>query len=67
MLPTTDYTAGISPFVTVFGQMGLDWMGDLIQAVLIVAAMSSLNSGPVLHRPGAAQPRHVQAGAEASP
>jgi L-asparagine permease len=45
MLPTTDYKAGISPFVTVFGRMGLDWMGSLIQAVLIVAAMSSLNSG----------------------
>jgi L-asparagine permease len=25
--------------------MGLNWMGDVIQAVLIVAAMSSLNSG----------------------
>ncbi len=45
MLPTTDYKAGISPFVTVFGRMGLDWMGDLIQVVLIIAAMSSLNSG----------------------
>ncbi len=45
MLPTTDYTAGESPFVTVFGAMGLNWMGALIQAVLIVAAMSSLNSG----------------------
>ena len=45
MLPTTEYTAGISPFVTVFERLGLDWMGDLIQAVLIVAAMSSLNAG----------------------
>ncbi len=45
MLPTTEYKAGISPFVTVFGRMGLDWMGNLIQVVLIVAAMSSLNSG----------------------
>lgn len=45
MLPTSDYKAGISPFVTVFGRMGLDWMGSVIQAVLIVAAMSSLNSG----------------------
>ena len=45
MLPTTEYTAGTSPFVTVFERLGLDWMGDLIQAVLIVAAMSSLNSG----------------------
>lgn len=45
MLPTSEYKAGISPFVTVFGRMGLDWMGNVIQAVLIVAAMSSLNSG----------------------
>ncbi len=45
MLPTTEYKSGISPFVTVFGRMGLDWMGTLIQGVLIVAAMSSLNSG----------------------
>ncbi|GAB3588473.1 amino acid permease [Calidifontibacter terrae] len=45
MLPTKEYKAGISPFVTVFGRMGLSWMGDLIQVVLIIAAMSSLNSG----------------------
>jgi len=45
MLPTTEYTAGTSPFVTVFERLGLSWMGTLIQAVLIVAAMSSLNSG----------------------
>lgn len=45
MLPTSEYRAGTSPFVTVFGAMGLSWMGDVIQAVLIVAAMSSLNSG----------------------
>ncbi len=45
MLPTSSYSAGTSPFVTIFGAMGMDWMGDVIQAVLIVAAMSSLNSG----------------------
>lgn len=45
MLPTTEYTADTSPFVTVFGRMGLGWMADVIQAVLIIAAMSSLNSG----------------------
>src|SRR6185312_307263 len=45
MLPTTEYKSGISPFVTVFGRMGLDWMGTLIQIVLIIAAMSSLNAG----------------------
>ncbi len=45
MLPTTDYKSGTSPFVTVFGRLGLGWMADLIQVVLIIAAMSSLNSG----------------------
>ncbi|HEY1970066.1 MAG TPA: amino acid permease [Pseudonocardia sp.] len=45
MLPTSDFKSGTSPFVTVFDRMGLDWMGALIQIVLIVAAMSSLNSG----------------------
>ncbi|GAA5173163.1 amino acid permease [Pseudonocardia eucalypti] len=45
MLPTTEFKSGTSPFVTVFDRMGLNWMGALIQIVLIVAAMSSLNSG----------------------
>lgn len=45
MLPTSEYTSGTSPFVTVFSRLGLDWMGHVIQGVLIVAAMSSLNSG----------------------
>lgn len=45
MLPTSEYTAGTSPFVTVFDRMGLNWMAALIQAILIIAAMSSLNSG----------------------
>jgi L-asparagine permease len=45
MLPTDQYTAGTSPFVTVFEKLGLTWMSTVIQAILIVAAMSSLNSG----------------------
>jgi L-asparagine permease len=45
MLPTQEYIPGISPFVTVFERMGLTWMSQVIQAILIVAAMSSLNSG----------------------
>jgi L-asparagine permease len=45
MLPTTEFKSGTSPFVTVFDRMGLGWMATLIQIVLIVAAMSSLNSG----------------------
>jgi L-asparagine permease len=45
MLPTTEYKSGTSPFVTVFDRLGLTWMSTLIQIVLIVAAMSSLNAG----------------------
>jgi L-asparagine permease len=45
ILPTTEYTSGTSPFVTVFEKLGMTWMSALIQAILIVAAMSSLNSG----------------------
>lgn len=45
MLPTDDYKAGTSPFVTVFERLGFGWMSAVIQAILIVAAMSSLNSG----------------------
>ncbi|HEY9415731.1 MAG TPA: amino acid permease [Pseudonocardia sp.] len=45
MLPTSEFKSGTSPFVTVFDRMGLGWMATLIQIVLIVAAMSSLNSG----------------------
>jgi L-asparagine permease len=45
MLPTSEYKAGISPFVTIFDRLGLGWMGTAIQVVLIIAALSSLNSG----------------------
>jgi L-asparagine permease len=45
ILPTSEFTPGISPFVTVFGRMGMPWMANVIQAILIVVAMSSLNSG----------------------
>ncbi|MEP9391509.1 amino acid permease [Gordonia sp. VNQ95] len=50
MLPTSEYGTNAagdveSPFVTVFSRLGMGWMGGVINAVLIVAAMSSLNSG----------------------
>ncbi|WP_051092836.1 amino acid permease [Jongsikchunia kroppenstedtii] len=47
MLPTSTYSAdgSESPFVTVFSKLGMGWMADVINLVLIVAAMSSLNSG----------------------
>jgi L-asparagine transporter-like permease len=34
MLPTSPYVPGISPFVTVFGAMGVSWMEGLVQGVL---------------------------------
>src|SRR3954452_7107612 len=45
MLPTSEYKSGTSPFVTIFDRLGLNWIGAIIQGVLIVAALSSLNSG----------------------
>jgi len=45
MLPTGDYKSGTSPFVSVFDRLGFHAIGDVVQAILIVAAMSSLNSG----------------------
>ena len=45
MLPTNEYQAGTSPFVTVFERLGLGWISTVIQVVLIIAALSSLNSG----------------------
>jgi L-asparagine permease len=45
LLPSDQYKAGVSPFVTVFGQMGLGWMGDVMNMIVITAALSSCNSG----------------------
>ena len=45
LLPSDQYVAGTSPFVTVFGQMGLPWMGDVMNMIVITAALSSCNSG----------------------
>lgn len=45
MLPTSEYKSGTSPFVTVFERLGITWMSTVIQGILIVAALSSLNSG----------------------
>ena len=45
LLPSDQYKAGTSPFVTVFGQMGLAWMGDVMNMIVITAALSSCNSG----------------------
>jgi len=45
LLPSDQYKAGTSPFVTVFGQMGLGWVGDVMNMIVITAALSSCNSG----------------------
>ena len=45
MLPTGEYKEGTSPFVSIFSAMGLGWIGDVVNGILIVAALSSLNSG----------------------
>ena len=45
------YSAGQSPFVTVLSKIGVPAAGDVMNLVVLTAAMSSLNSGPVLHRP----------------
>ncbi|GAA0413451.1 L-asparagine permease [Acrocarpospora corrugata] len=45
VLPWTAYKAGESPFVTVFSHLGVAGAGDIMNLVVITAAMSSCNSG----------------------
>ncbi|MFC8303237.1 amino acid permease [Specibacter sp. NPDC057265] len=45
LMPSENYKAGESPFVTVFAAMGLDWVGSAMNFVVIAAALSSCNSG----------------------
>ncbi|GAA3703110.1 L-asparagine permease [Zhihengliuella alba] len=45
LLPHDAYSAGESPFVTVFSQIGASWIGDAMNIVVITAALSSCNSG----------------------
>ncbi|GAB1817454.1 amino acid permease [Herbidospora sp. RD11066] len=45
VLPWTSYSAGESPFVTVFTQLGAPWAGDVMNLIVITAALSSCNSG----------------------
>ncbi|WP_042423186.1 amino acid permease [Streptacidiphilus anmyonensis] len=45
LLPWTAYSAGESPFVTVFSKLGVPGIGGIMNAVVLTAAMSSLNSG----------------------
>jgi len=45
ILPISSYTPDISPFVTIFRALGFGWIGNAMNAILIVAVLSSVNSG----------------------
>ncbi|GAA5052755.1 L-asparagine permease [Thermocatellispora tengchongensis] len=45
VLPWTAYAAGESPFVTVFSRLGVPAAGDVMNLIVITAALSSCNSG----------------------
>ncbi len=45
VLPYTAYDANESPFVTFFSGIGIPHAGDVIQVVVLTAALSSLNAG----------------------
>ncbi|WP_406005706.1 amino acid permease [Streptomyces sp. NBC_00637] len=45
LLPGSAYTADESPFVTVLSKIGVSGAGDVMNLVVLTAAMSSLNSG----------------------
>jgi L-asparagine permease len=45
VLPYTAYTGGSSPFVTFYYRIGFPAAGDIMNFVMLTAAMSSLNAG----------------------
>ncbi|OBA64215.1 L-asparagine permease [Mycobacterium sp. 1100029.7] len=45
MLPYTSFKAGESPFVTFFSNIGFHGAGDVMNIVVLTAALSSLNAG----------------------
>ncbi|MCE7010514.1 amino acid permease [Kibdelosporangium philippinense] len=45
LLPWPFYNGGESPFVTVFSRLGIPGVGDIMNAVVLTAALSSCNSG----------------------
>ncbi|MFC4565798.1 amino acid permease [Nocardiopsis mangrovi] len=45
LLPYSAFEAGQSPFVTVLTQLGVPYAGDVMNLVVMTAALSSLNSG----------------------
>lgn len=45
LLPWNAYQANQSPFVTFFSKLGVPYVGDIMNLVVLTAALSSLNSG----------------------
>ncbi|MEE8667513.1 MAG: amino acid permease [Bifidobacterium mongoliense] len=45
VLPYTEYSPNESPFVAFFSGIGVPYAGDVIQVVVLTAALSSLNAG----------------------
>jgi L-asparagine permease len=45
LLPYTAYKANVSPFVTFFSKMGYSGAGNVMNLVVLTAALSSLNAG----------------------
>jgi L-asparagine permease len=45
VMPWTEYSSTESPFVTFFSNLGVPHAGDVIQVVVLTAALSSLNAG----------------------
>ena len=45
LMPYTAYSADESPFVTFFNSIGVPYAGEIMQLVVITAALSSLNAG----------------------
>ncbi len=45
LLPYTSYREGTSPFVTFFSSIGLPGAGDIMNVIVLTAALSSLNAG----------------------
>ncbi|MFD5118628.1 amino acid permease [Streptomyces sp. NPDC058385] len=45
LLPSSVYSSDESPFVTLFSKLGVGGIGDIMNLVVLTAAMSSLNSG----------------------
>ncbi|CEP27771.1 Amino acid permease. membrane protein [Propionibacterium freudenreichii subsp. freudenreichii] len=45
VLPWSSYSANESPFVTFFSDIGVPHAGDIMQIVVLTAALSSLNAG----------------------